>query len=220
MKKLLFSLITLTIAASAFAQGTVFLVNRLPNTGTTHVYSGPAYRTGNGPADIPAGPTDYTGYTLIGTVGGMTASTTFATLIGAPGSNAAESTMLPSISGPTTFRTGLGAGNFFPANDTFSNIAPDAPVATFELVVWDNSSGFYPTWTSASAAVANSLIVGGHSAPFVLQYIGGSVFTPPNTVSSIAGQGLQSFSIVVPEPTTMALAVLGAAALLSFRRRK
>jgi hypothetical protein len=128
--------------------------------------------------------------------------------------------MLPSISGPTSFRTGLGAGNFFAANDTFSNIAPDAPVATFELVVWDNSSGIYPTWTSASAAVANGFILGGHSAPFVLQYIGGAIFTPPNVVSSIPGEGLQSFSIVVPEPTTIALAGLGAAALLVFRRRK
>jgi len=219
MKKLLLSVITCTAAASVFAQGTVYLNNRIPNLGTTHVYTGTHYISGNGPNDVPAGTTDYTGYTLIGTVGGLAGSTTLATLIGAPGSNAPESLMLPSITAPTTFRTGLAAGNIYAANDTFSNIAPDAPVATFELVVWDNSTGLFPNWTDASGAVAHGLILGGHSAPFVLQYIGGAIFTPPNIVSSIPGQGLQSFALI-PEPTTIALAGLGAAALMIIRRRR
>jgi hypothetical protein len=220
MKTSIFATIVIASALSAFAQGTVFLDNRIPGTSTTHVYTGPAYRSGNGSGDVPAGATDYTGYTLIGTVGGMTASSTFTTLLGAPGSNAAESLLQPSLTLPTTFRTGLAAGNTFPTTDTFSNIAPDALVATFELVVWDNSTGLYPTWAAASMAVANGLILGGRSAPFVLQEIGGNINTPPNIVSSIPGQGLQSFAFGVPEPTTVALAGLGAAALLVFRRRK
>jgi hypothetical protein len=88
------------------------------------------------------------------------------------------------------------------------------------LAVWDNSSGLYPNWTAASVAIANGLIFGDHSAPFVLQHIGGSLFTPPNIVSSIPGQGLQSFAIAVPEPTTFALAGVGAVALMIIRRRK
>jgi PEP-CTERM motif len=199
MKKLILSAIALTSAANIFAQGTVLLNNRI--AGGTALVFGP-------------------NHLLIGTVGGMTASTTFATLIGAPGSNAPESLMLPSINPPTIFRTGAGAGSVVTTTDTFSNILPDAPVATFEMVAWDNSTGLYPTWAQASVAVENFLIIGGASAPFVLQNIGGTTFTPPLIVSSIPGQGLQSFGIGIPEPTTVALAGLGAAALLIFRRRK
>jgi hypothetical protein len=221
MKKLILAAITLTTATSIFAQGTVSFINRLAGTGTTHVYTGGAPRSGNGPGDIPTGPGDYNGYVLIGTVGGLTASTTFATLIGAPGSGAAESSMLASTTPPTTFRTGPAAGNIVATTDTFANILPDAAFGTFEMVVWDNSSGLYPTWAEASVGMSTgALKIVGHSDPFVLAQIGGTTFTPPNTVSSTPGQGLQSFAIVIPEPTTVALAGLGAAALLIFRRRK
>ena len=75
-----------------------------------------------------------------------------------------------------------------------------------------------------SALISNfeilGLIIGGRSAPFVLQYIGGAIFTPPDIVSSIPGQGLQSFAIQIPEPTTIAFAGLGVVALLIVRRRK
>src|SRR5689334_15218946 len=108
MKKLLFSVITLTTAANLFAQGTVLLENRV--AGGTALVFGP-------------------NHLLIGTVGGMTGSTTFATLIGAPGANAPEYLMLPSINPPTNFRFGAGAGSVVPTTDTFSNILPDAPVA-------------------------------------------------------------------------------------------
>jgi len=222
MKKLILAAVTLTTAASVFAQGTVTFNNRIAAGGTTHVWSGPNALQGNGPTDSPAGSTDYTGYLLIGTSGGMSATTTFAQLIGAPGAGAAESSMLPSSSPPTTFRTGAGAGFIVGATATFGNILPDAAAGTFELAVWDNSTGLYPTWTQASAALASGqLKLGGHSAPFTLQNIGGTTFTPPSMVSSLAGQGMQSFAIAnVPEPTTVALAGLGAAALLIFRRRK
>ena len=198
MKKLILSIITLTIAASVFGQGTVVLINRVAGVGTTHVY---------GPDGLP-----------IGAVGGMVGSTTFATLIGAPGSNAPEYLMLPSITLPTSFRTGAAAGNVFPTTDTFANILPDSAVATFEMVAWDNSSGLYPTWAEASVAVQHGLIIGGSSLPFVLQNIGGFINVPPYVISSIPGEGLQSFTI--PEPMTVTLAGVGAAALSISRRRK
>jgi len=220
MKKLILAAITLTSAASVFAQGTVVFNNRIPNVATTHVYSGPAARTGNTAGDVPAGSAVYTGYTLIGTTGGMTASTTFAQLIGAPGASAAESSLLPSTTPATTFRTGAAAGNIVANTSTFANIPKDAAVASFEMVVWDNTSGLYPTWAQASTAWNNGLITAGRSAEFTLNAIGGDVNTAPNVVSSNVGEGLQSFALGVPEPTTVALAGLGAAALMIFRRRK
>jgi len=220
MKKLILAAITLTSVASVFAQGTVTFNNRIAGTGTTHVYSGPAARSGNTAGDVPAGSTTYgAGYTLIGTVGGMAASSTFAQLLGAPGSAAAESSLLPSSSPPTTFRTGAAAGNVVGTTSTFANIPNDAAVASFEMVVWDNSSGLYPTWAQASVAYANNLIVAGRSAEFSLNSIGGLVNTPPAIVSSNPGEGIQTFAIGVPEPTSFALAGLGAAALLIFRRQ-
>jgi len=217
MKKLILAAITTTCAVSVFAQGSVVFNNRLG--GTSHVYSSPAgvttQRQGNSATESPAGSTDWSGYTLIGTVGGMTASTTFAQLLGAPGSAAAESSLLPGLP-TTTFRTGGAAGNVQPTTATFGNIPKDAPVASFEMVAWDNSSGLYPTWAQASVAWASGLIAAGRSAEFVVQSIGGDTFTPPNIEP-----GLTSFNVfTVPEPTTAALAGLGFAALMIFRRRK
>jgi hypothetical protein len=218
MKKLILATITLVTTSSVFAQGTVSFVNRSAG-GTTHVYYTPAIRTqiqGNGAIDFPAGTTDYSGGILIGTTGGMTASTTYAQLLGAPGSGTAESSLLPGLP-VTTFRTGAAAGNIALVTATFANIPQDAPVGTFEMVAWDNSSGLYPTWAQASVAWLNNIIVAGRSAPFVLQNIGGTTFNPPNINPAV---GSFNIHLIVPEPTTVALAGLGAAALLIFRRRK
>jgi len=214
MKKLILFAITLTTAANLLAQGTVILNNRLG--GVSHVYSGGNIQVqGNGAIDTPAGSTIWaTGYTLIGTVGGLPASSTFAQLLAAPGSAQPQSILVASGQ-TTTFRTGAGAGNVVQITDTLGNIPKDAPFATFEMVAWDNRSGLYPTWTEASAAWAGGLIQAGRSAPFTVASIGGDVNTPPNLI------GLTSFNIFfVPEPTTAALVGLGAAAMVIFRRRK
>jgi hypothetical protein len=216
MKKFFIQSAILFWAVAGFAQGTVILNNRVG--GVSHVWyslsaSAPVY--GNASNDTPPGNTDYTGFTLIGTAGSfLGASTTFAQLLGAPGSNAPESGLLPSTSPPTTFRTGLGSGNIFAGTATFNNIAPDAPVASFELAVWDNSSGLYPTWTAASAAWSAGLILAGKSHEFVLQQIGGVVNTPPAIEPA-----LQSFGIAyIPEPSVLSL--LGVGLLSSFSMRR
>jgi hypothetical protein len=90
--------------------------------------------------------------------------------------------MVASVTPPTTFRTGAAAGNVVPTTDVFTNIPDGAPVATFEMVVWDNSSGLYPTWRQASADLGSQAT---RSAPFVLTNI--SSLSPPNLI------GLQSF---------------------------
>jgi hypothetical protein len=220
MKTIIFAAIVITSALSVFAQGTVGFNNRIGGIAITHIYVGDRFVIGNGPNDIPPGPADYTGCVLIGTVGGMTGSTTFAQLLGANGASAPESSLLPSTSPPTTFRTGAAAGFVAGTTATFNNIPPDAAAASFEMAVWDNSTGLYPTWSQASSAAAAGIILGFRTPEFTLSQIGGTTFTPPNIVSSIPGQGLQSYCFFIPEPTTVALASLGAATLLIFRRRK
>jgi len=212
MKKLALITLALSCAAGAFAQGTISFNNRVVGSVVTHVYaplaaSPTTHRIGNGTGDTAAGTTDWTGYTL------LTGGTFFAQLLGAPGSNVPESGLVPSA-GVTTFRTGGAAGWIQPTTSTLGNVQPDAAAATVEMVTWDNSSGLYSTWSQASVAWLGGLIAAGVSGPLNIGPVGGTG-TPPNLV------GLQSFNLyTIPEPTSFALAGLGAAALMIFRRRK
>jgi hypothetical protein len=222
MKKLALAAIALGSAASVFAQGTIQFNNRNP-AGTSHIYAplpgAPGTnQIGNGSADSPSGSTSWAGFSGIG-LNGFTGqyggSTTLAQLLGANGSGDAEASLTPQ-SGTITFRTGAAAAGFLYLGPTvtLSSIPLDSAAATFQVVAWDDSSGLYSTWTLASAAWSSGLIAAGESTVFTVANIGGNVNTPPST-------GFTSFNLyVVPEPSTFALAGLGAAAMLIFRRRK
>jgi len=223
MKRLILAAFALTTAASVFAQGTVAFYNR--NTaGTSHIYAPltgnlSLSQVGNGTADIPAGTTSWAGFNGIG-LNGLTGpyggSTTLAQLLAANGANQPESSLVPSGQ-TTTFRTGTAAQGFIALiTDSLGNVPNDSAAATLEVVAWDNSSGNYPTWTQASVAWAAGLIAAGKGGAFTVNNIGGSVNTPPN----MSGQSFNLYIQSIPEPSTFALAGLGAAALLIFRRRK
>src|SRR5712672_751990 len=102
MKKLVLTAIVASCAASVFAQGTITFANRTVGI-TTHVYapnpSAPGESIiGQGANDSPSGSTSYAGHALIGaggTGGAYGGATTFAQLLGAPGSGTAESSLLP-----------------------------------------------------------------------------------------------------------------------------
>jgi PEP-CTERM motif len=221
-------LLTLLPAQLANAQGTIIFDNHIPaGTGigqTTHVW-GPSSTVptvsliGLGSNDSPSGTTPFgsaSGMTLIGvggTGGQYGGATTFAQLIGAVGLNAPESSLVP-LGQTTTFRTGAAAGFIAAIVDTLQGILAGA-VATLEIVAWDNSSGLFPTWTQASVAWWAGLIAAGHSAPFTTTVNGGYL----NNQDSV---NQTSFNLVpsIPEPSTCALAGLGAIALLAWRQRR
>lgn len=211
MKKLTLTLLALTTAISVFAQGTITLNTASAGNGVNIRIYGPEAgnaglsKTGNTTANTPAGTQVYTGALLSG-------SGYIAQLWGAPGQGAAEGALLAGV-GTTTFRTGTGAGVPVATTVTFANIPKDSAAGgTFQLRVWDNTSGLYPTWADA---VLGGATRGASPLLNLNASIGGDLTTPPFLA------GLQSFNIyAVPEPSTFVLAGLGAAGLLIFRRRK
>jgi hypothetical protein len=222
MKKLLLTTAALAFVASAFAQGTVQFNTRL-TAGAPPYYSqvfsaegDGSYRTGNTAANLPAGGATYTGAPLTGS--GWTAQ-----LFSTPGGSIPAGPLTPygvlvtdslvACPNTTTFRTGTSAGSVAGITATLANIPLDAASAVLQIRVFPTSFG---SWANAVTAFnsAQPGIFLGASPMFVVNTIGGSVNTPPQLTGV-------SFNVVpAPEPSTFALAGMGLASLLIFRRRK
>ena len=207
-----------------FSQGTVNFNNRVPGVLVTYVYGQKPgtstdnlyYQAGNGSAETPSGTTDWTGYSRIGangTGGQFGAATTLATLLGAPELNQDPGSLQPATT-TTTFRTGGAAGNVAATTLTFFNIPKDAPSGTFRMVVWDNSSGAYPTYASLYIVPGPPTVIS-FSNPFNLLNIGGDINTAPYPI------GLQSFNMPgwIPEPSVGALTFIAALVIICGNQR-
>jgi len=208
----------LAFTVSVFAQGTVIFNNNLGANGVKALIYGPEgaagtaasgiVKTGNTTAGVPAGTQTYAGAALTGT--GYLAQ-----ILAANGANMGESSLQAAASNPSWFRAGLNAGGILQVVTTLTGVPKDAAVATLQVVAWDNSSGQYPSWQSVQDAWNAGLVAAGKSLPFNVNGIGGDLNPQPYLA------GMTSFNIYyIPEPSTMALLGLGAAALLIFRRRK
>jgi Immunoglobulin I-set domain len=193
-------LMTFLSARVASGQGTVTFYNHVLGGGgpITHVWAplagNSAYAmVGLGPTDTPSGTTPFSpanGWSPIGSslIGQYGAAATRSQLLAAPGADQPESNLLPAA--PTaTFRSGAASGFVVSSVATLSNVPKDAPVATLQMVAWDNSAGLYPTWTEAYPAWLSGLIAAGKSAPFNVYKIGGDTNQTPALV------GLQSFNL-------------------------
>lgn len=113
-----------------------------------------------------------------------------------------------------------GAGRMQnPGTATIAGYAPGTTV-NFIIAGWRTTAGGVAAdWSAAR----NSLLSYGHSSLGFL-IVGGGAFPLPSawgTTSDATVQQVGGFNVVtVPEPSSMALAGLGAAGLLLFRRRK
>jgi hypothetical protein len=120
--------------------------------------------------------------------------------------------LIPGMS--TTFETGTGtdstAGTWFSEiNGSFSS-APNGTIATVQLFAWYNDGG---TITSYATAMADG-VPAGYSAPGNV-----SLGAPPGPPASIPALG--NFNVTTtPEPSTIALGVIGASTFLLRLRRK
>jgi hypothetical protein len=199
------------------------------NNGTDGNYAGGATsNTGNTGTASSGGSAAYTGGALGGSA---TAAGAYlynngndysVELFAAPGLNAPVSALQPVTQYVTTIATTTAKTGQFktisPPGDTGIPSTP-AGTATIALVAWYNGAGTATTYTSYAAALAAGVPTG-ISLPDNDSALGGIGGPPAST--PIDMQGLESFSLVaapVPEPSTIALGVIGASTLL-FRRRK
>jgi len=204
MKKVIVSTLLAMAAVASFGQGQISVGNGI--TATRFPIYGPQVGSesvqvsGSSSLSAPTGSTVYTG--------GLLSGTRYAIEFWAGPSSATDFSGLTLIT-TTTFRTAAVATSL-PNGITLSTagVVPGVPAdaqAKLAVRAWDTQSG--ASYDLASIRGAGALFL---SAP-----LGGGVTTPPNWVG-------QSFSLTtaVPEPSSMALAGIGAASLLIFRRRK
>lgn len=227
MKKTLILAASLAGAVGAFAQGTVNFSTFVSGTLQVAVYSPQltgGQQTGNSPTDVPSGTTVYTGVPIGGSSSGSGptgygngANFTAELYALGGGSSATPFSSLSPVTQYTAnfFTVPAGAGYFreaAPGGDTgIANSA--AGSAALSVAAWYNGGG---TISSLSAAKSAG-VPWGNSPVFVLSGLGGTG-SPPATTPNLTG--LTSFSLTtVPEPCTMVLGAMGAAAFL-FRRRK
>lgn len=141
----------------------------------------------------------------------------FAQLFG--GAKGTPENTLAALGDPVNFRTGTAAGYISATTVTIPGVGYGA-AAVVQMRAWSANGG--ATWAAASAAaLANAAVHTGKSGLIDITMPASAV--DPNVPGLV---GLASFPIVssggtviVPEPSTMALCLLGAAALL-IRRRK
>jgi len=220
MKKLLLTIAVMACAATlVHAQGTVVFV-------TSTLGSSAKITEAEGFAGA--------GGALGNTVGGVAAGTQFlAQLFVAAGSAGSSASLLP-VGSPVNFRGGTGNGGYVLESGTTTLgatvdsvvtipagilVAPGGPI-TVQLRAWWAGPGgnTYQTFAQAFSSGNAQMRLGGSPLLF-LATTGNPLAQPPGTPVNLTG--LSGFQLVpVPEPTSFALAGLGMASLLIFRRRK
>jgi hypothetical protein len=177
-----------------------------PNSSNTRI-------TGNTANDLPAGSQTYPGSTLLSGSGyevGLYLSTTSAGVQSAVTSGTPVAT--------DTFMTGSGNAGAWTYNAlTVADSSIGAGTAVFvELAAWSTAQGA----TSYAAALTEGVAAGYSNPSTGTTTLGGG--SPPTTAGTLAGIGLTDFNLTTstPEPSTIALGVIGASAFLMRLRRK
>jgi uncharacterized protein (TIGR03382 family) len=198
MKKILTLLVSAVAATTVYGQG-YFNFNNLAATGTIKI--GVGGEPGQG---------------IVGQFVGSAYSVSLYYSL-TPISQPTYPTSLTLIPGTTGAMYGVGASEatqangagFFQGPNAVINGTADGQTVYVEAAVWWTAAG---SWAQSQLGAYNS----GYSAPVAIRLASGA----DNVVGDLSG--LASFTVLndIPEPATITLGGLGAAALLLFRRRK
>jgi hypothetical protein len=222
MKKIAITISLLAGATVGYSQGTlnwsdyVTAAPPLPGFSITiwgpqSAGAAPVNNLGNTSGDTPGGTAHYTGTPLSGAgyeVGLYVDSTATAV-----GTDVTSGTPLSTAN----FTAGSG-GWYFGSTLTVTDPSAAGGTGVFvELAAWSTAIG---SPASYAAAVAAGDLAGHSLASTGTAPLGGG--SPPTTPGTLAGIGLTDFAIgtATPEPSTIALGVIGASAFLMRLRRK
>jgi len=198
MKKLLLSVLLAGLTAGAYAQGTGAGTVLLANNGNSD--QSPS-ATANG---------------LVFLNGALTTADLNVALFGFTDSTSVMAHPVASMIGSAAAGNSLfGSGTFTDLSSTayaVDGTTTSSTGAFFILQAWLGSASSYAAAVSAGAPAGQTIVFGNGL---------GGVGSPPSTTPQLTGMpGVNLTTAVVPEPSTFALAGLGAAAMLIFRRRK
>ncbi len=113
-----------------------------------------------------------------------------------------------------TSGTAAGAQGSQPVSPSVAVTAANGGTVTIQVRVWSSTFATYEAALSAYTANPNGGVRVGASTPFNVASV-----APPGTPADL--QGLAGFSLQpIPEPSTIALGILGAGSLLFLRRKK
>jgi hypothetical protein len=202
MKKLILTLALVGVSAVAFGQGTVNIENDLHvvqlTTDTSKLLAADVAWAGQPiPVDLGTGGFIPSGKSIVVGLYGGTTSTSLSLL-----------TTLPLSADANSFTDGVISPNGFTLPTGF----PGGTAAFFSFAAWDGA------FATPFLAAANGSYAG-DSGVFTVTPSSGTTLPASIQTASWTG-GPVVLTAVVPEPSTFALAGLGAAALLIFRRRK
>jgi hypothetical protein len=212
MKKTITGALTLLAGASAvYAQGTISMANY----GVLNTYLYVSYKAANVAAvelgGTATGPAPTASNYALEVANGNDWSVQ---LYAAPGLNATTlSPVAGSIVTLATVPTQLGTWASTAIATIPGTTGGATGTATLQLYAWYNEGGAI---TSYAAAVADGVPYGTSAIANISGLGGGS---PPATAPSLP-EGLGNIVVAVPEPSTIALGVMGASAFLMRLRRK
>jgi len=228
MKKLiLIGLTTGFVALNSFGQGQLFIGNTSTSKISTNGVTATVGMTGGsvmpGNSSPPGTAYEFAAYAYW--TGSLNTSTNSGTTAGVAGVLTPWANSSWELVGYGTNTTGSGrlGDTGVLGYETVANI-PVGVYATIELIGWNVAVGGsdISAFTTAYNANTAGLLFGASLAGSILL---GNGTVPPNTTILGTGAGnIAGFTLgtvaAVPEPSTMALAALGGASLLLFRRRK
>src|SRR5580658_9364010 len=215
MKKLAITISLLAGATVGYSQGVVNWSDYAPASGGLSAFSIEVFSPGTGgpgntSADLPPGTATYTGAPVsagyeIGLYDATTSGGLATALAGTP---LAVVTFTTANSFPGRWDVSGGLNAADPSN-------PSGTAVFIELAAWSTADGA----TSYAQALSQGVQTG-LSGPSTGTTLLGGGGTPPATPGTLAGIGLQSFAVSIPEPSTIALGVIGASTFLLRLRRK